>query len=178
MQTKESGGSPAASPGASGAPVFDARTHTTTRFALDETRTQDLVKAAFAVDAQAAAILSRFARVAEIEGLPEVARTLRELAESRENLAHGHLDFLFRTGEPLANAATGDTGENLRAALAIEAEHGAALLAEQGRTAQAEGFADIASWLETVGRTREFHAARLQDALTALITPRREGGAA
>lgn len=131
---------------------------------LRDTRTHEALRAAFATDAQAAVAWRALARIAEIEGHPEAARTLREVAEVHETLAGGHLDFLMRAGEPIAGMPLGETPRNVLAALTAERVDGAA---ERARTARAEGFPDIASWFDTVGRTRAHHAARLEVALGA-----------
>jgi rubrerythrin len=135
---------------------------------LRDTRTHENLRAAFAVDAQAVRMWEYFGRIAEIEGFPEVARTFRELAESQGVYAHGHLDFLMRAGEPLTGLPLGETAQNLRAAIAAEHHDAKDALPDMARTARAEGFMDIASWFDTIGRSREAHATRLETALAAL----------
>ena len=68
---------------------------------LKGTLTHAHLRDAFAMDARAASLYGYFARIAEIEGYPEVATTLRELAEQKAMFADGHLDFLKKAGEPL-----------------------------------------------------------------------------
>lgn len=149
------------------APAFDARSHAATSFALEDTRTHDNLKESFAVETQAAQLFTRFARISEIEGFPEVAVVFREIAESRAGFAHGHLDFLMRAADPLGGAAMGETSANLPAALALQEAEGPAALDERARTAQAEGFADIASWFTTLARSRAAHSGRIAAALAA-----------
>lgn len=129
---------------------------------LRDTRTWENLRDAFARDAQASRLWGVFARIAEIEGLPEAAAALRHLAELQAVEADGHLDLLARAGEPLLGSPSGDTAANLRAAAAALRDHSFGGMAA---TAHAEGFPDIASWFETLERSREVHAARVADAL-------------
>ena len=133
--------------------------------ALRDTRTHENLRAAFATDAQAFRLWESFGRIAEIEGFPEVARTFRELAESQNMYADGHLDFLMRAGDPLSGSPLGETAQNLQAALAAQRQDAEDSLPDMARTARAEGFMDIASWFDTIGRSRAAHAARLGAAL-------------
>ncbi len=133
--------------------------------ALRDTRTHENLRTAFATDAQAVRLWASFGRIAEIEGFPEVARTFRELADSQNLYADGHLDFLMRAGEPLTGLPVGETAQNLRAALAAQRQGAQDSLPDMARTARAEGFMDIASWFDTIGRSRVAHAARLDEAL-------------
>jgi rubrerythrin len=133
---------------------------------LRDTRTHENLRAAFAVDAQAVTMWDYFGRIAEIEGYPELARAFREVADAQAVIAGGHLDMLMRAGCPLSGFPIGDSAQNARAAAAaqrIDAEG----MPDKARTARAEGFMDIASWFDTVGRARAHHAARLDAALAA-----------
>lgn len=114
-------------------------------------------------DVQASRLSERFARIAEIEGFPEIARAFRELAESQAFQAQGHLDLLMRAGDPLSGVRMGDTVQNLRAALA--AHDGDLLdgLPDMVAAARAEGFPDIASWFESVQYARQAHRMRLNE---------------
>lgn len=129
------------------------------------TLTHANLKAAYGDDARSSQLYLYFARIARIEGYPEVARLLLDLAESETFYAHGHLDFLKRAGDPVTGLAVGETASNLRAALAAEAAVTADPLDDMARTAHAEGFPDIASWFESLGRARRAHAGRLREAL-------------
>lgn len=135
---------------------------------LPDTATHARLRAAFARDAQAAAMWSWFARIAEIEGHDDAARVLRQMAESEALVASGHLDYLMRAGEPLGGFPVGETVANLRAALANQSQSAAEDLPEAARIARGEGFVDAASWLESVALARGLHAERLRAALEAL----------
>lgn len=135
---------------------------------LTDTLTHEHLDAALRADALAAAEWAYFARIAEIEGYPEAAAALRELAEQHALVTQGHIDLLMRAKEPLTGRKYGDTRQNLSLAAQFE---GVAELDDHARTARNEGFMDIASWFESVARLREAHAARLADVLARL-----EGG--
>ena len=129
---------------------------------LKGTLTHTHLREAFAVDSQAAALCAAFARVAEIEGAPELARALREIAEQRALFAEGHLALLVRAGDPLSGRPLGGSGRNLAAALHAElvaAEDGAPRMA---RTAHNEGFPDVASWFESTALAHAGQADRLR----------------
>ena len=135
--------------------------------ALSGTLTHENLDAAVAHEAIAAAEWQYFARIAEIEGYPDAARALRELAEQHLFCVYGHLDLLVRAREPLTKRLMGDTRQNLAVAAQFEQGDGVAL-PEHARTARNEGFVDIASWFESVARLRAVHGARLQEILTVL----------
>lgn len=125
------------------------------------TQTHDNLKAAFLRESAALRLYLEFARLAEIEGMPEVAATLREIAETLQVVASGHLDFLRRVGDPLGNKPIGETSWNVAALREATAQDLAETTPEYARTAHAEGFPDIASWFESVTLTRQHHLRRL-----------------
>jgi rubrerythrin len=116
---------------------------------LAGTATHEQLKRAFALEAQQAALLRYVARLAELEGQTEVARRMSELALSQDLYAAGHIDLLLRAGDPLTDLPLGSAEQSLRALAAQDIDQ-VDLYAEAARTAHAEGFPDIASWLETM----------------------------
>lgn len=150
-------GLPTAGPQASGGPGAPTSGLTD----LFGTRTHEHLREAFIRDAAAARLLVSFARLAELEGHPTVATALREMAETVELIASGHLDFLRRVGDPLTNRAIGETAWNLAALHAATSLELQEHLPEYARTAAAEGFPDIASWFESVAHSRRAHLPRL-----------------
>ena len=132
---------------------------------LHGTRTHENLRAAFARDAQTSRLYTYFARIAEIEGFPDVSRAMRELAESETLYAHGHLDFLRRAGDPLTSMPIGETELNLRSAIAGERDAAQEAIEVMARTAHAEGFPDVASWFESVAIARTAHAHTCESAL-------------
>lgn len=138
---------------------------------LAGTQTHAHLAAAYARDAQVARLLDELARIARIEGYPAVSRALAEMGETASLLAGGHLDFLRRVGEPLADAPLGGTPENVAALVRVARVDLAEHLPAGVSTSNAEGFPDIASWFETVAATRRAHLARLEALLGALAEP-------
>lgn len=133
---------------------------------LKGTLTHDNLLSSLRHDAQVSVLYRYFARIADIEGYPEVATTLRELAEQHDLVADGHVDFLKRVGDPLTGKPVGETWRNLAAALTGEVVSATERLPGMAVTAHAEGFPDIASWFESAAAARAAHAQRLRDATT------------
>ena len=65
---------------------------------LKGSKTHQNLKDAFAGESQANRRYLYFAKVADVEGYPEVASNFRETAEGETGHAHGHLDFLKVVG--------------------------------------------------------------------------------
>src|SRR4026208_1827529 len=85
---------------------------------LKGTKTHGNLKDAFAGESQANRRYLYFAKVADIEGYPEVASNFRETAEGETGHAHGHLDYLKQVGDPATDLPIGDTTANPHAAAA------------------------------------------------------------
>ena len=68
---------------------------------LEVTKTHEILKEAFAGESQANRRYLYFAKVADIEGYPEVAGLFKDTADGETGHAHGHLDFLKQTGPNL-----------------------------------------------------------------------------
>jgi len=135
---------------------------------LSGTRTHDNLKAAFAGESQANRRYLYFAKVADVEGYPEVAMNFRETAEGETGHAHGHLDFLKTVGDPATGLPMGDTGANLKAAIAGETHEYTDMYPGMARTAREEGFAEVSDWFETLAKAEKSHAGRFQKALDTL----------
>ena len=130
--------------------------------ALRDSQTQENLEAAFSSDSQTIQLYGYFAKIARIEGYGDAARLIEEMAESQAQYTHGHLDFLKRVGEPLARRRMGETQHNLLAGIAIEELDAANRLEDMARTAHAEGFPDIASWMESVSDAKRERVKLLQ----------------
>ena len=61
-----------------------------------------------------------FARVADVEGQPEIAALFRSVGEGETGHAFGHFDFLKEVGDPVTEVPVGDTAANLQSAIAGE----------------------------------------------------------
>ena len=80
---------------------------------LAGSKTHDNLKAAFAGESQANRRYLYFAKIADIEGEPNVAGLFRDTAEGETGHAHGHLDYLKRVGDPATDLPIGSTEKNL-----------------------------------------------------------------
>jgi hypothetical protein len=81
---------------------------------LNGTKTHQNLKDAFAGESQANRRYMYFAKVADVEGYPEIAANFRETAEGETGHAHGHLDYLKRVGDPATGLPIGDTAPTSR----------------------------------------------------------------
>ncbi len=132
---------------------------------LKGSKTHTNLKEAFAGESQANRRYLYFAKVADIEGYPEVAGNFRETAEGETGHAHGHLDYLKGVGDPATGMPMGDTFENLKSAIAGETHEYTDMYPGMARTAREEGFAEIADWFETLAKAEKSHAGRFEQML-------------
>src|SRR2546426_2869269 len=78
------------------------------------------LKEAFAGESQANRRYLYFARVADIEGFPDMAGLFKDTAGAETGHALGHLDFLKEGGDPVTDEPIGKTEKKLRSAVARE----------------------------------------------------------
>jgi rubrerythrin len=135
---------------------------------LEGTKTHDNLKEAFAGESQANRRYLFFAKVADIEGYPDVAGLFRDTADGETGHAHGHLDYLKKVGDPATGLPIGGTEKNLTAAVAGETHEYETMYPGMAKTARDEGFDDIAEWFETLGKAEKSHAGRFAEALKSL----------
>jgi rubrerythrin len=135
---------------------------------LNGSRTHANLKAAFAGESQANRRYLYFAKVADVEGYPEVAGNFRETAEGETGHAHGHLDYLKRVGDPATDLPIGSTDANLRAAIAGETHEYTDMYPGMAKTAREEGFVEIADWFETLAKAEKSHAGRFSSLLKSI----------
>ncbi len=132
---------------------------------LNGSQTLENLKAAFAGESQANRRYLYFAKVADIEGYPDIAGNFRDTAEGETGHAHGHLDYLKAVGDPATGLPIGDTLENLAAAVAGETHEYTEMYPGMAKTAREEGHSDIADWFETLAKAEKAHAGRFQSLL-------------
>ena len=132
---------------------------------LNGTETHANLKAAFAGESQANRRYLWMAKVADIEGYPQIAGNFRETAEGETGHAHGHLDYLKQVGDPATGLPIGDTSDNLAAAVAGETHEYTDMYPGFAATARGEGFSEIADWFETLAKAEKSHAGRFQSLL-------------
>ena len=135
---------------------------------LQGTKTHDNLKAAFDGESQANRRYLYFAKVADIEGYPEIAGLFRDTAEGETGHAHGHLDFLNQVGDPATGLPIGDTEANLKAAVAGETYEYTDMYPGMARTARDEGFTEIATWFETLAKAEKSHAGKFAAGVNSL----------
>ncbi len=135
---------------------------------LSGSRTVENLKAAFAGESQANRRYLYFAKVADVEGYPEVASNFRETAEGETGHAHGHLDYLKPVGDPATGLPIGDTVANLKAAIEGETHEYTDMYPGMAKAAREEGFGEIADWFETLAKAEKSHAGRFQKMLKSI----------
>ena len=135
---------------------------------LSGTKTHQNLKDAFAGESQANRRYLYFAKVADVEGHPDLAGLFRDTAEGETGHAHGHLEYLEEVGDPATGKPIGGTSDNLRAAIAGETHEYTDMYPGMARTARDEGFDEIADWFETLAKAEKSHAGRFQRALDGL----------
>ena len=135
---------------------------------LDGSQTFENLKAAFAGESQANRRYLYFAKVADVEGYPDIAGNFRDTAEGETGHAHGHLEYLEAVGDPATGKPIGNTRDNLGAAIAGETHEYTDMYPGMTRTAREEGFDEIADWFETLAKAEKSHAGRFQKALDNL----------
>ena len=135
---------------------------------LDGTKTHEHLKEAFAGESQANRRYLYFAKVADIEGYPEVAGLFKDTADGETGHAHGHLDFLKQVGDPATGKPIGDTLKNLQSAVAGETYEYQSMYPGFAKTAREEGFSEIAEWFETLAKAEKSHAGRFEKASQTL----------
>jgi rubrerythrin len=135
---------------------------------LKGSKTHANLKDAFAGESQANRRYLYFAKVADVEGQPDIAGLFRDTAEGETGHAHGHLDYLKKVGDPATGEPLGSTELNLKASIAGETYEYTQMYPGFARTAREEGFEDIAEWFETLARAERSHAGRFQKGLDSL----------
>ncbi len=135
---------------------------------LTGTKTHKNLKDAFAGESQANRRYLYFAKVADVEGRPEVAGLFKDTADGETGHAHGHLDYLKSAGDPATGLPIGDTAKNLKSAVAGETHEYETMYPGMAKEAREEGFDDIAEWFETLAKAEKSHAGRFSKALNAL----------
>jgi len=135
---------------------------------LSGTKTLQNLKDAFAGESQANRRYLYFAKVADVEGYPEVAGNFKETADGETGHAHGHLDYIKQVGDPATGLPIGNTEKNLKAAIAGETHEYETMYPGMAKSAREEGFDDIAEWFETLAKAEKSHAGRFQKMLDTL----------
>ena len=126
------------------------------------------LKEAFAGESQANRRYLYFARVADIEGFPDIAGLFKDTADAETGHAFGHLDFLKEVGDPATGEPIGKTEKNLKASVAGETYEYTQMYPGMAKTARIEGFHELAEWFETLAKAEKSHAGRFNKGLTQI----------
>jgi rubrerythrin len=135
---------------------------------LNNSKTLQNLKDAFAGESMANRRYLYFARMADVEGQPDIAGLFRDTAEGETGHAHGHLDYMRKVGDPATGLPIGDTKLNLKAAIHGETHEYTDMYPGMARMAREEGFDEIADWFETLARAEKSHAGRFQKGLDSI----------
>jgi rubrerythrin len=135
---------------------------------LKGSKTQQNLKDAFAGESQANRRYLYFAKVADVEGHPDIAGLFRDTAEGETGHAHGHLDYLKVVGDPATDLSIGDTALNLKSAVHGETHEYTNMYPGMAKVAREEGFTEIADWFETLAKAERSHAGRFDKALQTI----------
>jgi len=132
------------------------------------TKSHENLKNAFAGESQANRRYLYFARVADIEGYPDVGGLFRDTSEAETGHAFGHLDFLKEVGDPVTNVPIGNTAKNLKSAVEGETYEYTEMYPGFAKTARDEGLSELAEWFETLAKAEKSHAGRFTKGLDTL----------
>lgn len=133
---------------------------------LAGTETERNLRTALARESEASRRYLWYASQADIDGRPEVASLFRQLAERETGHAFGHLELIAE----LAESET-STVDLLRSALDGERHDATVMYPEFARTARAEGFEDVGTWMESLADAEADQAERLATELARLEGP-------
>ena len=131
-------------------------------------KSHENLREAFAAESQANRRYLYFARVADIEGYPDIGGLFRDTAEAETGHAFGHLDFLKEAGDPVTGLPFGRTEQNLKSAIEGETYEYTQMYPGMAKTARDEGFAELAEWFETLAKAEKSHAGRFTKGLQTL----------
>lgn len=128
------------------------------------TKTEQNLLKAFAGESQARMRYNYFAKQAKKEGLEQIAAIFEETAENEK--AHAKRFFKFLEGGMLEITATypagiiGTTLENLKASAEGENEEWTELYPEFAKTAEEEGFKEVALAFKMIAKVEKAHEER------------------
>ena len=132
---------------------------------LKGSSTEKNLKDAFAGESQANRRYLYFARVADIEGFPDMAGLFKDTADAETGHAFGHLDFLKEVGDPVTGVPFGKTELNLKSAVEGETYEYTQMYPGMAKTAREEGLPALAEWFETLAKAEKSHAGRFNKGL-------------
>src|SRR5258706_8414142 len=114
---------------------------------LHDTKTLENLKAAFAGESQANRRYLYFAKMADVEGQPDIAGLFRDTAEGETGHAHGHLEYLRRGGDPATGGPIRSTERNLKTGIARETHQETKMYPGFAKGAAEGRFEENAQWV-------------------------------
>jgi rubrerythrin len=132
---------------------------------LKGSKSLENLKEAFAGASQANRRYLYFARMADIEGFPDMAGLFKDTADAETGHAFGHLDFLKEAGDPVTGEAIGKTELNLKSAVAGETYEYTQMYPGMAKVAREESYPELAEWFETLAKAERSHAGRFTKGL-------------
>ena len=126
---------------------------------LAGSKTEGDLKDAFAGESQANRRYLAFAKQADVEGFPQVAKLFRAAAEAETVHAHAHLRVM---------GGVGSTEENLREAIGGETHEFTSMYPRMVADAEDEGFKRARRSFDYANQVEEIHAGLFQKALDSL----------
>ena len=123
---------------------------------LKGTETEKNLQAAFAGESQARNKYSYFAKVAKQEGYEQISKIFQETADDEKEHAKLHLKCL---------GGIGNTTENLKAVIAGENYEWTQMYPSFAKTAEEEGFSEIAKTFSGIVEIEKAHEARYKKLL-------------
>jgi rubrerythrin len=137
------------------------------------TKTEKNLLASFAGESQARNRYTYFASAARKEGFEQIANIFTETAENEKE--HAKVFFKYLEGGDVEIAASfpagmiKDTKSNLGDAAAGEKMEWTTLYQNFSKTAQDEGFAEVARSFEQIAKVEKFHEARYRKFINNII---------
>ncbi len=122
------------------------------------TKTEENLNAAFAGESQANRTYLAFAKAADKEGLPQIAKLFRAAAEAETVHAHNHLNVLRKVKS---------TEENLQAAVSGETHEFQEMYPKMIEDAKAEGNKDALRSFDYANKVEKIHADLYKKAIDA-----------
>lgn len=132
---------------------------------LKGTKSHENLKMAFAGESQANRRYLYFARIADIQGYPDIGGLFRDTAEAETGHAFGHMDFLKQVGDPVTGVPFGKTEDNLKSAIEGETYEFTEMYPGMAKMAREEGFQELGEWFETLAKAEKSHAGRFNKGL-------------
>jgi rubrerythrin len=129
---------------------------------LEDSRTFENLRRAFAEEAALAYRYLYYAVLAEFEGMEKHSALFKEIAEGGASAVQGSFDFLKLVRDPDSGIAVGGTFKNLESLVQTETKQFNSTYPEMARIAREEGLTDIASWFDTLEKAKRAHVRKLK----------------